>query len=665
MLHGVREDNKRQQAPVSRAGTVFSARLVLKYEGVRLYYGGFLVTIPAAAGIVLAAGLLAASARCEPARRTVPVTIVALGDSITRGVRPGVSAQETFASLLSVRLRERGVAAEVTNLGIGGERTDQALNRLERDVLSRQPDLVTVMYGTNDSYVDPGARASRISVDEYRGNLRRLVSLLRARGVETVLMTPPRWADDASPNGLGESPNLRLEPYVRACRQAAREERVPLVDHFSRWSRARRKGVGLREWTTDGCHPNPRGHQELTDTMLPTILKTARRAADAMLDFEVRLETVLKHDDGRFLWYHPRATAMPQAGRRRRPPVLMTLQKHLHTSDHYSGVSVMRTDDLGATWSPPDPRPELDWQNGGPGVSVAVADVTPGWHPRTRKCVAIGAQVRYSEAGEQLEDRPRSAQTAYAVFDPKSGAWSPWKRLEMPAGETFDYARSACAQWLVQPDGTLLLPFYTGRDAVGPWRATVVQCAFDGKEVKYLRHGDMLVLDVDRGLVEPSLVRFQGRYFLTIRNDRKGYVTRSADGLHFEPIRPWTFDDGADLGSYNTQQHWLSHSDGLFLVYTRRGANNDHIIRHRAPLFIARVDSERLCVIRRTERVLIPERGGEFGNFGAAAINERESWVTVGEGVWSDDARKRGAEGALFLARVIWSKRNRMNDGAD
>ena len=163
-------------------------------------------------------------------------------------------------------------------------------------------------------------------------------------------------------------------------------------------------------------------------------------------------------------------------------------------------------------------------------------------------------------------------------------------------------------------------------------------------------------MNVVRGLVEPSIVRFRGRYFLTIRNDVKGYVTASEDGLRYASIKPWTFDDGSELGSYNTQQHWLAHSDGLYLVYTRRGADNDHIFRHRAPLFIAQVDPDGLHVIRRTERVLIPERGATLGNFGAAAVSENESWVTVAEGIWNDEARQRGAEGAVFVARVIWSQ---------
>jgi hypothetical protein len=232
--------------------------------------------------------------------------------------------------------------------------------------------------------------------------------------------------------------------------------------------------------------------------------------------------------------------------------------------------------------------------------------------------------------------------------------------LVMPDDQKFNFCRSGCSQWLIKPDNTLLVPLYFGRDAHGPWSVTVAECSFDGQQVKYLRHGDVLEKNVERGLVEPSIVAYDNRYFLTIRNDERGYVSVSDDGLHWSPIKPWTFDDGEELGSYNTQQHWLAHSDGLFLVYTRRGAMNDHMFRHRAPLFIARVDANRLQVLRNSEGVLIPERGGELGNFGAAAIDESQSWVTVSEGVWSDDARRRGAKGATFVARIIWSKPNRL-----
>ena len=106
--------------------------------------------------------------------------IVTLGDSITKGVRSGVKPEETFAARLEAELKAEGIATEVVNVGIGGERTDQALKRLD-DVISRRPRVVTVMYGTNDSYVDKGAAQSRLALDVYRANLKRIVDSLRAR----------------------------------------------------------------------------------------------------------------------------------------------------------------------------------------------------------------------------------------------------------------------------------------------------------------------------------------------------------------------------------------------------------------------------------------------------------------------------------------------------
>lgn len=388
-------------------------------------------------------------------------------------------------------------------------------------------------------------------------------------------------------------------------------------------------------------------------------LHDTRAAEPVPVEFTVKLETVMKHDDGKFLWFHPRAAAIPGRGKDE-PAVVMTIQKHLKISDYYSGLHVMMRKSPAAAWTGPGLPPELDWRPQSDGVTISVADVTPGWHAPTGKLLAIGCQVRYSPKGRQLDDVTRAHQTVYAVFDPKTERWTPWQVLEMPPDKEFDFARNACAQWLVRPDGRLLVPLYIGHNSKKPFSVTVAECRFDGAKLTYVRHGTVLRLNVVRGLSEPSLIEFQGRYFLTLRNDLRGYVTASDDGLQFPEQQPWLFDDGAELGSYNTQQHWLAHSEGLFLVYTRRGANNDHIIRNRAPLFMAQVDPATLRVLRRTENVVVPERGAELGNFGACAISETESWVTVSEGMFMKDSRQRGAEGATFVARVLWAKPNKL-----
>ncbi|MGI6139755.1 MAG: PKD domain-containing protein [Candidatus Hydrogenedentales bacterium] len=374
--------------------------------------------------------------------------------------------------------------------------------------------------------------------------------------------------------------------------------------------------------------------------------------------YTIQLDTAVEHDDGEFLWFHPRVTAIPQGGRDGQPAILMTVQKHLQVSDFYSGLYSMRTDDLGKTWTGPTEIPELVWRDGPGGTIRAVCDVTPGYHPITGKVLAIGAQLYYRPDGSLYEDEARSDQTAYALYDPKTDTWTGWRVLEMPDEPKFHFSRNACAQWLIEPNGNLLLPLYYGTDGQKDYSATVARCAFDGEELTYLEHGTEMTFEGGRGLCEPSLARLDDRFYLTLRNDNGGYVTSGTDGIHFDPITPWLFDDGQELGSYNTQQHWVTHSDALFLVYTRRGADNDHIMRHRAPLFIAQVDTDNLCVLRASERVLIPERGATLGNFGAANVSEHESWVTVNEGIWNDEMRTRGATGALFCARIQWESPN-------
>lgn len=115
-----------------------------------------------------------------------------------------------------------------------------------------------------------------------------------------------------------------------------------------------------------------------------------------------------------------------------------------------------------------------------------------------------------------------------------------------------------------------------------------------------------------------------------------------------------------------TQQHWLTHSDGLFLVYTRKDKSNTGVIRWRAPLWIARVDPENRHLIRSTERVVLPlsadgvkdaDNVALMGNFHVTNASPDESWVTVGE--WLP---KKNARGDLLMAHIGWNRPNRLTD---
>ncbi len=378
--------------------------------------------------------------------------------------------------------------------------------------------------------------------------------------------------------------------------------------------------------------------------------------------YDVDLRVVTSRYDGRTCWCHPRAGMVPGAGEQGQPRVVMTMNTlDVRGSDVFKEMASLYTNDMGKTWSEPKGQQglavryeEID----GVRCPVALSDTWPMWHAATKTLLGTGHTVVYTPDWKIAARRSRH--TAYATYDVANDRWNRWRRLVMPGGSKFAAAGAGCVQRFDCDDGTILLPFYFQPPNKNS-HVAVMRCRFDGRTLEYVEHGNELsVADRTRGLHEPSLVRFSGQYLLTIRNDKRGYVTRSRDGLNYEPIREWRFDDGSELGNYNTQQHWVSHRQRLFLVYTRRGANNDHVFRHRAPLFMAEVDTDKLVVRKESERVLVPERGARLGNFGVTRISDRESWVTVAEWMqtWGPNyvmpvENKYGSNGSVFVARIV------------
>lgn len=101
----------------------------------------------------------------------------------------------------------------------------------------------------------------------------------------------------------------------------------------------------------------------------------------------------------------------------------------------------------------------------------------------------------------------------------------------------------------------------------------------------------------------------------------------------------------------------LPHNIYIFGVTIPSGLNNDHVFRHRAPLVMARVDTDELCIIRETQQIVVPEQGARLGNFGVCNISENETWVVVSEWMQSNPkvCEKYGSDNSVFAARIIWS----------
>lgn len=368
--------------------------------------------------------------------------------------------------------------------------------------------------------------------------------------------------------------------------------------------------------------------------------------------------------DGERFWGQARVGALPAEGDR---PLtaLVTAQPALRSgSDVFFELHEWTSPDRGASWSGPRDRGEaLGRRVEADGRACAICGMEPDWHAASGRLLSTGHSVWYADDRHPVHNGP--IDVCYSAYDPDAASWRPWEALALPEEPEFFRAAGGCSQRVELEDGTILLPIHCRpRPAAGgenprktAWSAcnaaTVLRCSFDGRTLRYLEHGPLLRLEEPRGYCEPSLVRHGERFYLTLRNDQRGYVAVGEDGLHFAEPKPWRFDDGAELGNANTQQHWISRREGLFLVYTRRGLENDHVFRHRAPLLMAEVDPERCVVLRETERELVPNRGARLGNFSVCHATEDETWVVVSEWMQPEGCEEYGSDNSIWFVRVL------------
>ncbi|MBX2866385.1 arylesterase [Candidatus Kaiserbacteria bacterium] len=100
-------------------------------------------------------------------------SIVAFGDSLVSGV--GATKGNDFVSLLSQQINE-----PIINLGVPGETTRDALNRID-DVLALDPKVVILLFGGND-YL------RKIPSEETFANLGSAIETMHESGAVVVLL---------------------------------------------------------------------------------------------------------------------------------------------------------------------------------------------------------------------------------------------------------------------------------------------------------------------------------------------------------------------------------------------------------------------------------------------------------------------------------------------
>lgn len=175
--------------------------------------------------------------------------LICFGDSITAGWNGEEDTPRLTDRLVT------GLKCQVRNAGVSGETTDQAIRRIDHDVLDLPYDKVTVLFGANDSSFHKG-----IPLTRFADNLDRMVRAISAQKV--VLMTPSPVIDTRQ---VGKRTNERVSFYAEAVRACARSHGVPLID-------LNREMAGKGDYDSlllaDGLHFSDKGYDFLAGLMI-------------------------------------------------------------------------------------------------------------------------------------------------------------------------------------------------------------------------------------------------------------------------------------------------------------------------------------------------------------------------------------------------------------
>jgi lysophospholipase L1-like esterase len=206
-------------------------------------------------------------------RKHDKIRIVCFGDSVTKGPFGG-----GWVAKLQKRLDGwQKDKFKVLNKGGHGDTTALGLDRIERDVFCYLPGVVLVEFGINDSNYRPWSRVPRISIEEFKKNLREFHRVITSSGGKCIFIVNHNPADDAKKKpiqGNGKSVSMNLAPYNDAIRETARSLGAAIIDMSSMMDK--QNADSARFVGEDGVHLSKNGNEiyaEVVFEKLRTILE--------------------------------------------------------------------------------------------------------------------------------------------------------------------------------------------------------------------------------------------------------------------------------------------------------------------------------------------------------------------------------------------------------
>lgn len=199
-------------------------------------------------------------------------SIAFLGDSITQF---GAQTPGGYVRLVESGLAAQGIHVTVIPAGLSGNKSNDMLARLDKDVLSKKPTWMTLSCGVNDVW--HGARG--VEFEPYKANITAILDRCQQAGVKVVILT-------ATQIGLPvtNAENVKLAAYNAFLRETAKARNLPLADLNAAMvaEQASLEKAGIRRALTgDGVHMNLYGNLMMAKGVLATFGLDERQLAAA------------------------------------------------------------------------------------------------------------------------------------------------------------------------------------------------------------------------------------------------------------------------------------------------------------------------------------------------------------------------------------------------
>jgi len=194
-------------------------------------------------------------------------TIAFMGDSITA---QGAANPTGYVRLVASGLATQGIDVTVIPAGISGNKSDQMLARLDKDVLSQKPTWMTLSCGVNDVW--HGEKG--IPLEAYKKNITEILDRCHQAGVKVLVLTATQIKLP-----LTSPENVKLAGYNAFLREIAKTRNLPLADLNA--AMAADQAANKRVLTVDGVHMNLYGNLMMAKGVLTAFGLDDRQLAAA------------------------------------------------------------------------------------------------------------------------------------------------------------------------------------------------------------------------------------------------------------------------------------------------------------------------------------------------------------------------------------------------